>query len=70
MTDQTTPAPALPDGWRLADHKDYGRGIVTNPTPARDGRVYFVIPADDPMGYDWLFCTPDELTYLDQEADQ
>ena len=63
-------APALPDGWRLADHEDYGRGIVTTPTPNRNGRVYFVIPADDPMGYDWLFCKPAELTYLDQEGDQ
>ena len=64
------PAPALPEGWRLADHKGYGRGIVTNPTPNRDGHVYFVIPDDDPMGYEWVFCTPDDLTYLDQEADQ
>ena len=64
------PAPALPDGWRLADHKDYGRVIVTTQTPDRDGYVYVVIPADDPMGYDWLFCKPAELTYLDQEADQ
>lgn len=64
------PAPALPGGWRLADHEDYGRGIVTNPTTNRDGRVYFVIPADDPMGYDWFFSDPAELTYLDQEADQ
>ena len=63
------PAPALPDGWRLADHEDHGRGVVTNLTPNRDGRVYFVIPADDPMGYDWIFCTPDELTYLEQGAD-
>lgn len=63
------PAPALPEGWRLADHEDHGRGVVTNLTPNRDGRVYFVIPADDPMGYDWLFCDPDDLTYLDQGAD-
>ena len=64
------PAPALPEGWRLADHKGYGRVIVTNPTPNRDGHVYFVIPDDDPMGYEWVFCDPDDLTYLDQEDDQ
>ena len=68
-TEKPVPAPALPDGWRLADHEENGRGIVTNLTPNRDGRVYFVIPADDPMGYDWIFCTPDELTYLEQGAD-
>ena len=60
------PAPALPDGWRLADHKVNGRVIVTNPTPNRDGRVYYVIPSADPLGFDWLFCRPDELTYLEQ----
>ena len=62
------PAPALPEGWRLADHQKYGRVIVT--TPARDGRAYYVLPAADHLGFDWLFCTPDELTYIDQEADQ
>lgn len=63
------PAPALPDGWRLADHEDHGRVIVTNPTPDPSGHVYFVIPADDPMGYDWLFCGPARLTYLEQGDD-
>lgn len=60
------PAPALPDGWRLADHKDHGRVIVTNPTPNSAGNVYFVLPANGIMGHDWFFCDPDELTYLDQ----
>ena len=69
-TEKPAPAPALPDGWRLADHRKYGRVIVTNPTPNRDGRVYFVIPAADPLGYDLLFGPADKLTYLDQEADQ
>ena len=64
------PAPALPEGWRLADHKDYGRVIVTNTTPDEDGHVYFVAPTPDPIGNDWHFCDTDELTYLDQEADQ
>ena len=64
------PAPNLPDGWRVADHKDNGRVIVTNPTPSGGDRAYYVIPAADRLGFDWFFCTPDELTYLDQEADQ
>ena len=59
-------APALPDGWRLADHQKYGRVIVTTPTPHRDGRVYFVIPAVNPLGHDWFFCATDELAYIDQ----
>lgn len=63
-------APALPGDWRLADHKDCGRVIVTNPTPDSLGDVYFVLPDDDCMGYDWHFCAADSLTYLDQEADQ
>ena len=64
--------PALPEGWRLADHEDNGRVIVTNPTPNRDGRVYYVLPTDDPLGFDWFFCTPDDLAYIDagQGADQ
>lgn len=62
-------APALPDGWRLADHKDNGRVIVTNTTPARYGRVYYVLPSAADLGFDWLFCDPDMLTYIDQEAD-
>ena len=65
------PAPDLPEGWRLADHEDHGRVIVTT-TPTRDGRVYYVLPSAAPLGYDWLFCHPDELTYIDTglEADQ
>ena len=60
------PAPALPDGWRLADHPSNGRVIVTNPTPSENGIVYYVIPTDDPLGYDWLFCDPADLTYIAQ----
>lgn len=60
------PAPALPDGWRLADHRVNGRVVVTNPIPRRGGRVYYVIPdAGDAMGYDWLWCDPSELAYID-----
>lgn len=62
--------PALPDGWRVADHKDNGRVIVTNTTPNRDGYVCYVLPAEDyVLGYDWLLCKPYELTYLDQGDD-
>lgn len=64
------PAPALPDGWRLADHEDHGRVIVTNTTPNQDGRVYFVTPTGGTMGNACDFCRPDELTYIDQEAAQ
>ena len=64
------PAPALPDGWRLADHEDYGRVIVTTQTPDRDGYVYVVIPdAGNFRGYDWHFCDPADLTFFDQEDD-
>ena len=66
-----TPAPALPEGWRLADHPDYGRVIVTNPVPDSNGRVYIVGPDDAiSLGYDWHSCTPAKLTYIDQDADQ
>ena len=69
MTEQTTPA--LPKGWRLADHEKYGRIIVTNTVPNSSGYVYYVIPEDgDHRGYGWGPCKPDELTYLAQGADQ
>ena len=54
------PAPALPEGWRLADHKEYGRVVVTNPDPDPVGDVYFVAPEEDATGYDWHFCDPDD----------
>ena len=60
------PAPALPEGWRLADHEAYGRVIVTSTTPDADGDVCFVAPAPGIIGNDWHLCDPDELTYLDQ----
>ena len=68
--DTPAPAPALPEGWRLADHRAYGRVVVTNPTPDTEGHVYFVAPAPEPLGNDWHPCDPCELTYIDQEADQ
>ena len=63
--DAPTPAPALPEGWRLADHRAYGRVVVTNTVPDADGHVYFVAPAPEPLGNDWHPCDPAELTYLD-----
>ena len=63
------PAPALPKGWRLADHERYGRVIVTNTTPDPVGAVYFVAPAPGPIGNDWHGCDPDELTYLDNDQE-
>ena len=68
-TPAPAPSPAPPDGWRLADHKDYGRVVVTNPDPDRDGYVYFVFPDDDTLGYDWHFCRSADLTYTDQGTD-
>ena len=66
------PAPALPGDWRLADHPDHGCVIVANPTPNRAGNVCFVMPAvdGDPRGFAWHLCSPNVLTYIDQEADQ
>lgn len=64
------PAPALPDGWRLADHPEHGRVIVANAIPGRDGHIHYVFSSDRyPTGLDWHHCTPDALTYLDQEAE-
>lgn len=67
------PAPALPEGWRLADHPDHGRVIVTRPEPDGDGEVAITVPTPTSMiraRRDW--CRPDELTYIDtgQEVDQ
>lgn len=62
------PDPALPEGWRLADHQKYGRVVVTNTTPARSGEhVSFVAPAPGTIGNDWHICTSDALTYLDTD---
>lgn len=66
LHDLPAPAPALPDGWRPADHYRIGRVIVTNPTPTPGGHVYFVTSDETvPRGSGWGFCTPGELTYLD-----
>lgn len=69
-TGTPAPAPTLPDGFRLADHKDHGRVMVTTPTPNIEGSIYYVLPVGrNLMGFDWRSCDPDMLTYLDQEAD-
>ena len=67
------PAPDLPGGWRLADHKKRGRVLVTRPDPDVNGNV--VIVCSDPhlitrAALTW--CDRDKLTFLDaeQEADQ
>lgn len=71
---ETAPAPALPDGWRLADHKLYGRVIVTSTStsPNGDGYVYILLSTTESKGYDWVFCPVNRLTFLDtdQEAGQ
>ena len=67
---QPDPAPALPDGWRLAEHPDHGRVIVTRTEPDRDGEVPITVPVppdDFAARFEW--CRPAELTYLDQEVD-
>ena len=70
--DTPAPAPAaLPEGWRLADHPDHGRVIVTTETPDIGGYVYAVaFSPGRTTGFYWFSCKTDELTYLDQEADQ
>lgn len=63
------PPPALPEGWRLADHKDHGRVVVTVPEPYRDGYVYYVRSNDRIPARFSGECRPAaELTFLD--ADQ
>lgn len=61
------PAPALPDGWRLAVHEKYGSIIVTALPSDSDDRAFFVHPDfEDDRGFDWQFCDPSEVTYIDQ----
>ena len=68
--DTPAPAPALPEGWRLADHPRYGRVFVTTPEPDCDGDLWFIDPSAAPgVMEDW--CNPDVLTFLyEQGADQ
>ena len=63
------PAPALPDGWRLAYHQTLGRVIVTSASTSSDGDgyVYILFPDDDSKGYDWVFCPTNRLTFLDTD---
>lgn len=70
MNDHYGP-PALPAGWRIADHDVYGRVVVTNTTPNAAGNVYFVFPdATDEKGHYWHLCAPDKLTYTDTEPEE
>ena len=57
--------PALPGEWRLAEHPDHGRVIVTRPTQDSDGNVLCVIPSTGYLGHNWQGCKPAELTYID-----
>lgn len=59
-------APALPEGWRLADHPEHGRVIVTTPEPDDSGDVEFACHAPEGIRGGWFGeCLPDELTFLD-----
>lgn len=58
----------LPEGWQCADHEVHGRVIITKSTPDVNGYIYFVMPSTDALGYDWFFCRPSELTYVDTDT--
>lgn len=61
------PAPGLPDGWRLADHIEYGRVIVPHDTPDHNGYICALHPdTKSVVWHRWVLCRPYELTYLDQ----
>ena len=67
---EPAPAPALPDGWRLADHKDHGRVIVTTPTPDVNGEFVIIRPHPHRITRtDTSWCDPAELTYIDADQD-
>ena len=63
-----TPAPALPEGWRQADHPGYGRVLVTTPEPDCDGDLWFIDPSADPGSMEH-WCDPDVLTFLDTDEE-
>lgn len=66
--DDGAPVPALPHGWRLADHPVYGRVMVTSPAPDRDGYLWGFRPDGTREGADRIRCKPDKLTYIDSPA--
>ena len=68
-TENPAPAPALPEGWRLADHPDHGRVLVTSPAPDRDGDLWGFRSDDTREGAERIWCKPDELTYIDTEPE-
>lgn len=62
-------APALPDGWLLADHPEYGRVVVVRPEPDEEGDVAIIV--SEPTNIDhaaMTWCKPNDLTYLAQGA--
>ena len=69
-SDKTAPTGhALPDGFRLAEHPDYGRVIVTTPDPGCDGDAYFVYPETVlSLGFNSDWCDSAALTFLDGPA--
>ena len=72
-TEKPVPAPALPEGWLLADHKTHGRILVTRPDPDVNGNVVIVCSAPHLITRAALtWCDHEELTYIDteQEDDQ
>lgn len=63
-------APALPEGWLLADHPKHGRVLVTRPDPDVNGNVVIVCSAPHLITRVALtWCDRDELTFLDTEPE-
>ena len=59
--------PALPEGMRLAEHKRYGR-VVVSPQADRDGDCcVFHLSERHTSGMSWHWCCPSKLTFLDEE---
>ena len=64
-----TAVATLPGKWKPAEHRRYGRVVVTNPATSGDGYVYCVFPTGrDGTGFDWHPYDPVALTYLDTEV--
>ena len=67
IEDTPAAAPALPAGMRLADHEEYGRGVVS-PKPNDIGQ-YKIFHLDDSYvsGADVSYVEADALTFIDAE---
>ena len=60
-------SPSLPEGMRLADHKEYGR-VITSPKPNRNGVYDLLVPRPKfETGADWEYAHECELTFIDAE---